>query len=36
MELNHHLTPRLKQLRLAGMLATLAARERQAIDGQWT
>jgi DNA replication protein DnaC len=35
MELTHHLTPKLKQLRLSGMLATLAARERQAIDGQW-
>ena len=36
MELSHHLSPKLKQLRLSGMLATLAARERQAIDGQWT
>jgi DNA replication protein DnaC len=36
MELTHQLTPKLKQLRLSGMLATLAARERQAIDGQWS
>jgi DNA replication protein DnaC len=36
MELNHQLTPKLKQLRLSGMLATLEARQRQAIDGQWS
>lgn len=30
------LTPKLKQLRLSGVLDTLAARERQAIDGQWS
>lgn len=36
MELNQHLTPKLKQLRLSGMLAMLEARQRQAIDGQWT
>lgn len=36
MELNQHLTPKLKQLRLSGMLATLDARQRQAIDGQWS
>ena len=36
MELNQHLTPKLKQLRLSGMLATLEARARQAVDGQWT
>lgn len=35
MELNHHLAPKLKQLRLSGILATLTAREQQAIDGQW-
>ena len=35
MELNHQLTPKLKQLRLSGVLATLDARHRQAIDGQW-
>ena len=35
MELNHQLTPKLKQLRLSGILATLTAREQQAIDGQW-
>ena len=31
MELNQHLTPKLKQLRLSGMLATLEARARQAV-----
>ena len=36
MELKHQLTPHLKQLRLSGILATLDARHRQAIDGQWT
>lgn len=36
MELMHHLTPTLKQLRLSGMLDTLEARTRQAIDGQWS
>lgn len=35
MELNQQLTPKLKQLRLSGVLATLEARHRQAIDGQW-
>lgn len=35
MELNHQLAPKLKQLRLSGILATLEAREQQAIDGQW-
>jgi|SRR5579859_2386258 len=30
------LTPTLKQLRLSGILATLEARHRQAIDGQWS
>lgn len=35
MELNHQLTPMLKHLRLSGILATLDARHRQAIDGQW-
>jgi DNA replication protein DnaC len=34
-ELNAQLTPKLKQLRLSGILATLEARHRQAIDGQW-
>ena len=32
----HQLTPYLKQLRLSGILATLEARNRQAIDGKWT
>lgn len=36
MELNHQLVPRLKQLRLSGMLATLETRTQQAIDGQWS
>jgi len=35
MELHQQLTPKLKQLRLSGVLATLDARHRQAIDGQW-
>lgn len=36
MELNHQLTPYLKSLRLSGILETLDARNRQAIDGQWS
>lgn len=36
MELNEQLTPKLKLLRLSGVLATLEARHRQAIDGQWS
>jgi len=36
MELMHQLTPKLKQLRLSGVLETLDARHRQAMDGQWT
>ena len=36
MDLIHDLTPRLKQLRLSGVLATLEARHRQAVDGQWS
>jgi len=35
-ELNQHLTPRLKQLRLSGILDTLEARHRQAVDGHWS
>jgi DNA replication protein DnaC len=35
MELNQQLTPKLKQLRLSGVLATLEARHREAIEGQW-
>jgi DNA replication protein DnaC len=35
MELNHQLSPKLKQLRLSGILATLEARIQQAVDGQW-
>lgn len=36
MELSHHLVPQLKQLRLSGVLETLEARHRQAVDGQWS
>jgi DNA replication protein DnaC len=36
MELNHQLTPYLTKLRLSGILQTLEARSRQAIDGQWS
>lgn len=36
MELTHHLTPQLKHLRLSGILETLEARTRQAVDGQWS
>jgi len=32
----HQLTPHLKRLRLSGVLETLEARNRQAIDGKWT
>jgi DNA replication protein DnaC len=32
----HQLQPYLKQLRLSGILETLAVRNQQAIDGQWT
>jgi hypothetical protein len=35
MELTHQLIPKLKPLRLSGVLATLEARHRQAINGQW-
>jgi len=34
--LQEQLTPKLKQLRLSGILATLEARTRQAIDGHWS
>ncbi len=36
MELNPQLTPKLKHLRLSGILATLEARHRQAVEGQWS
>ena len=36
MELKHQLTPQLKQLRLSGVLETLEARHRQAVDGKWS
>jgi len=35
-ELKHQLIPDLKHLRLSGILETLEARNRQAIDGQWS
>jgi DNA replication protein DnaC len=35
-ELKHQLTPYLKHLRLSGVLETLDARNRQAIEGKWT
>jgi DNA replication protein DnaC len=36
MELNHQLVPFLRRLRLSGILETLDARNRQAIDEQWS
>lgn len=36
MELMHQMTPHLKQLRLSGILETLEARNRQAIEGKWS
>lgn len=36
MELKHQLATQLRQLRLSGVLETLEARHRQAIDGQWS
>ena len=36
MELKHQLANQLRQLRLSGVLETLEARHRQAIDGQWS
>lgn len=36
MELTHQLTPQLKHLRLSGILETLEARTRQAIEGKWS
>src|SRR4051794_41879086 len=36
MELTHQLTPKLKQLRLSGILDTLEVRTRAALDGQWS
>jgi DNA replication protein DnaC len=35
-ERQHQLSPKLKQPRLSGVLATLDARHRQALDGQWS
>lgn len=36
MELKHQLATQLRRLRLSGTLETLDARNRQAIDGQWS
>jgi DNA replication protein DnaC len=36
LELKHQLIPQLKQLRLSGILDTLEARHRQALDGKWS
>lgn len=36
MDLIHQLTPNLKSLRLSGILETLEARNRQALEGQWS
>ncbi|MCB0056187.1 MAG: IS21-like element helper ATPase IstB [Caldilineaceae bacterium] len=36
MELMHQMTPHLKHLRLSGILETLEARNRQAIEGKWS
>jgi DNA replication protein DnaC len=36
MELNHQVSAQLKHLRLSGVVETLAARERQAIDAKWS
>jgi len=36
MELTQQLTPYLTKLRLSGILQTLAARNRQAVDGHWS
>ena len=36
MELKHQLSHQLRHLRLSGVLETLEARNRQAIDGQWS
>ena len=36
MELKHQLQPYLRQLRLSGVLETLEARHRQAVDGKWS
>jgi DNA replication protein DnaC len=35
-ELRHQLTPHLTKLRLSGILQTLEARNRQAVEGQWS
>jgi DNA replication protein DnaC len=36
MELTHQVSAQLKRLRLSGVVETLEARQRQAIDGKWS
>lgn len=36
MELTHHVREQLKRLRLSGVVETLEARQRQAIEGKWS
>jgi DNA replication protein DnaC len=36
MELNHQVSAQLKHLRLSGVVETLEARQRQAIDAKWS
>ena len=36
MELKHQLSGQLRQLRLSGVMETLEARNRQAIDDKWS
>jgi hypothetical protein len=36
MELTHQVREQLKRLRLSGVVETLSARERQAIEGKWS
>jgi DNA replication protein DnaC len=36
MELTHQVREQLKRLRLSGVVETLEARQRQAIDGKWS
>jgi len=36
MDMIHQMIPHLKRLRLSGILETIEARNRQAIDGRWT
>ena len=36
MELTHQVREQLKRLRLSGVVETLEARQRQAIEGKWS